>query len=160
MASSAWKIIPFFPSASIPRTVKFYRSCLHFELGSTKGSRPAGSNEDPEATEPTMCSIFVGIKAAANIYFFTSDHGKNNDAKQHDNEKWTSLGTPAEAMVALGTNELDEYYELLKTEGAVKILAIPEDKPWGYRQFTIEDPDRNRLTFFKFLEGGNPGEDE
>lgn len=60
-------------------------------------------------------------------------------------------------MIALGTAELDEYYDILVEEGKVKITEPIEDKQWGYRQFTLEDPDGNKITFFKFLEGGNPG---
>lgn len=37
------------------------------------------------------------------------------------------------------------------------IIEKMEDKEWGYRQFTVRDGDGNRVVFFKFLEGGNPG---
>lgn len=63
--------------------------------------------------------------------------------------------SPAAAMIALGTQELDSYYALLQGEDEVEIVEPIENKEWGYRQFTILDGDNNRLTFFKFLEGGN-----
>ena len=62
------------------------------------------------------------------------------------------------AMIALGTRELDEYYNALKAGGMVVIKDPIGDKEWGYRQFTIVDNDGNELTLFRFLEGGNPGE--
>ncbi|RAQ56901.1 aminotransferase GliI-like protein [Aspergillus flavus] len=65
----------------------------------------------------------------------------------------------SEAMIALGTQELDEYYRYLNGRDEVTITEDIEDTPWGFRQFTIEDHDGNKLTFFKFLEGGNPGEE-
>lgn len=39
----------------------------------------------------------------------------------------------------------------------LEITEEIENKDWGYRQFSMEDGDGNVLTFFKFLEGGNPG---
>lgn len=60
-------------------------------------------------------------------------------------------------MIALGTAELDEFYTYLQSRRKVEIVEPIKDEEWGYRQFTIKDNDGTRLTFFKFLEGGNPG---
>ncbi|ETN41931.1 uncharacterized protein HMPREF1541_03870 [Cyphellophora europaea CBS 101466] len=135
ITDTAWGLVPHFPSSSIRDTVNFYTNDLHFQLGGI----------DPEdADEPNMCSVFIGIGAMkGNIYFFQSQPGE----KLH----------PAKAMIALGTEAVDEYHDLLKAEGKVRIVDPVEDKPWGYRQFEVEDPDGNRLQFFRFLEGGNPG---
>ncbi|KAE8320030.1 pyridoxal phosphate-dependent transferase [Aspergillus transmontanensis] len=95
-------------------------------------------------SELTFCSMFMGRKADANFYFFLASI-----------EEFKA----SEAMVALGTHELDEYYRYLKGRDEVTIAEDIEDTPWGFRQFTIEDQDGNKLTFFKFLEGGNPGEE-
>ena len=137
MASSAWKIIPQFSSASIEKTVDFYRNKLHFEVG--------GVTTDAEGGEAVFCSVFLGVKAEANIYF-TKNFGGAGQAQ--------GLGS---AMIALGTAQLDDYYDLLQSEGKVTILEPIQDKAWGFRQFTVEDPDCNQLVFFRFLEGGNPG---
>lgn len=91
-----------------------------------------------------MCSVAIGKKSDANIYLF----------------KTTAGFTPSAAMIAMGTKQLDEYYQLLLDEGKVEISMRIEDQPWGYRQFEIKDCDGNRLQFFKFLEGGNPGTEE
>ena len=61
------------------------------------------------------------------------------------------------AWVALGTEELDAFYRKLMDEGRVTIMQEIGDMEWGYRQFTVRDGDGNRVVFFKFLEGGNPG---
>ncbi|KAF7617894.1 hypothetical protein AFLA_006804 [Aspergillus flavus NRRL3357] len=118
------------------RTVQFYTETLGFELGSVK----------PEngTSELTFCSIFMGKKADANFYFSLASV-----------EEFKA----SEAMIALGTQELDEYYRYLNGRDEVTITEDVEDTPWGFRQFTIEDHDGNKLTFFKFLEGGNPGEE-
>ncbi|KAM0322193.1 hypothetical protein ACHAQA_009683 [Verticillium albo-atrum] len=132
---SAWKIIPSLQSKSIENTVKFYTEELGFFLGGT----------EPSEGTPYFCSVAAGPKAAANIYFFHATA-----------EEFKAGG----AMIAVGTDEVDAFYNYLKTREAVKIAEEIEDKPWGYRQFSILDQDGNRLTFFRFLEGGNPGKDE
>ncbi|KAK5044639.1 hypothetical protein LTR84_010653 [Exophiala bonariae] len=134
--NTAWGVIPHFSSSSVARSVKFYTEDLHFNLGGI----------DPEdAAEPNMCSVAIGIGAMkGNIYLFQNNTGE-------------SL-SPSTAMIALGTEAVDQYYDLLQAEGRVKIVDPIKDQPWGYRQFTIEDPDGNKIQFFRFLEGGNPGD--
>ncbi|KAM5344818.1 hypothetical protein ACJ41O_010680 [Fusarium nematophilum] len=135
--TSAWKVIPTFKSQSIERTVKFYVDVLGFTLG---GVKP----EDGDPAQYTFCSVAAGDKAAANFYFFKPS---GDDAV-----------TPGSAYIALGTTQLDQMYEAVKARD-VEIEEEIQDQPWGYRQFAIKDPDGNILTFFKFLEGGNPGDE-
>jgi uncharacterized glyoxalase superfamily protein PhnB len=136
IVNSAWKVIPMFESRSIPLTVEFYTKTLGFELASVKP-------EDNES-ELYFCSMFIGKKADANFYF-----------SKVTREKFKS----SHAMIGLGTRELDEYYDYLKSQTGVEFSEDIDDKPWGFRQFTIKDNDGNLLTFFKFLEGGNPGDE-
>ncbi|KAM0561642.1 hypothetical protein ACHAPJ_002810 [Fusarium lateritium] len=133
--TSAWKIIPTFESQSIQRTIHFYVNFLGFSLG---GVKP----EDGPSAEYTFCSIAAGDRAAANIYFF----------KPSDNTV-----KPGSTYIALGTEQLDQLWDAIKAQRSDVIYEEIEDQPWGYRQFAIKDPDGNTLTFFKFLEGGNPG---
>lgn len=134
--TSAWKVIPVFESHSIAETLKFYVDILGFTLASVK------PEDSTDPNEYTFCSIYAGDKAAANFYIFKSTgDGPISGA----------------AYIALGTTQLDEMYEKLKERGDVEFLDDIQDQPWGYRQFTIKDPHGNKLTFFKFLEGGNPG---
>jgi uncharacterized glyoxalase superfamily protein PhnB len=128
VTQSAWKIIPHFPSTSIPSTIRFYSQVLHFKTGEPQYTQ----KDNPE---PTFCSVCIGPKADANIYFFRND----------------SL-FPGKAMIAMSTEGLEEYYELLKKEGKVKFVEDIENKEWGYRQFEIVDEDGNHLQFFRFLE--------
>jgi uncharacterized glyoxalase superfamily protein PhnB len=46
-------------------------------------------------------------------------------------------------------DEVDELFATLKAKGA-RLVEEPADKPWGYRQFTLEDTDGHKLTFFRF----------
>jgi uncharacterized glyoxalase superfamily protein PhnB len=133
---TAWGIIPHFPCHSVRATAKFYTEDLHFELG--------GINPE-EAEEPDMCSVAIGKPAIrGNIYLFKTQKGETLH--------------PAAAMIALGTEAVDQYHDLLQAEGKVQIIEPIEDKPWGYRQFAIQDLDGNKIQFFRFLEGGNPGD--
>ncbi|KAL2814104.1 Glyoxalase/Bleomycin resistance protein/Dihydroxybiphenyl dioxygenase [Aspergillus granulosus] len=145
LLNSAWKVIPMFESRSVERTVEFYTEKLGFELASVKPEPESQSLAETRASALYFCSLFVGKKAEANIYFSAVD---SKDFKA------------SSAMIALGTEELDEFYKYLTglADGmGVDIVEPVEDKEWGFRQFTIKDPDGNVLTFFKFLEGGNPG---
>lgn len=126
-------------SRDIEATVKFYTEELYFTLG--------GIHSDAEGEPATFSSVFVGNKAVVNIYHFLCE---------------ASDFVPGWVMVAMGTSQLYEYYRELVMAGQdrVRIVEPVEDKPWGYRQFSIKDNDGNKLTFFRFLEGGNPGNDE
>ncbi|GKU17745.1 unnamed protein product [Fusarium langsethiae] len=124
-------------SQSIQKTIDFYVDFLGFELG---GVKP----EDGHPSGYTFCSVFAGDRAAANIYFFKS---KDDSVR------------PGSAYIALGTKQLDMLYNAIKVERSDVIQEAVQDQPWGYRQFVIKDPDGNTLTFFKFLEGGNPGKE-
>jgi uncharacterized glyoxalase superfamily protein PhnB len=129
---TAWKIIPHFPSKSITSTVRFYKDVLHFKTGEPQFIRK-------DSPEPTFCSVCMGAKAEANIYFFSPPDEKEQSSK-------------GKAMIAMTKEGLETYYELLKREGKVTFVEDIEDKEWGYRQFEIVDEDGNRLQFFRFLE--------
>ena len=45
------------------------------------------------------------------------------------------------------SEDLDALYERAQASGAVVVDAIAE-RPWGQREFTIEDPEGNWLTFW------------
>jgi hypothetical protein len=134
--ASAWKIIPKFQSLSIENAVQFYTNELDFVVGSAYPS---------EGSSRGFCSVSVGHYAAANIYFFECRADEFH---------------PREAMIALGTTQLDAFYSLLVSQRKVEVVEPIADKEWGYRQFAIKDNDGNILTFFRFLEGGNPGDDK
>ncbi|KAF4829906.1 hypothetical protein CGCSCA4_v014416 [Colletotrichum siamense] len=136
---SAWKIIPALDSRDIAATVKFYTR----ELGFTLGGMQSDSEGDPDG-RPNFCSVYAGDKAAANLYFFRCEPTKF---------------VPGRALIALGTVGLDAFHEFVIARGTAEVVEPIRDTPWGYRQFAIKDLDGNRLIFFKFLEGGNPGTD-
>ena len=89
--------------------------------------------------EPTFLSVCMGFHCAVNIYFF----------RRPDGEEPLPQGR---AMIAMSTEGLEEYYEMLRREGKVKFVEDIENKLWGYRQFEIADEDGNAIQFFRFLE--------
>jgi uncharacterized glyoxalase superfamily protein PhnB len=132
---SAWKVIPGLPSKDIAATTAFYADILHFTVAQIK--------TNPGSPAPDFCSIYAGPKAAVNIYFTLE-----KDAQ------------PGWVVIAMGTTQLEELYETIVAEGKAEVTEAIGDTEWGWRKFTVADLDGNKLTFFKFLEGGNPGGDE
>jgi catechol 2,3-dioxygenase-like lactoylglutathione lyase family enzyme len=49
----------------------------------------------------------------------------------------------------IGVDEVDELCATFKANAA-RVVEQPGDKPWGYRQFTLEDITGHSLTFFRF----------
>ncbi|RPD42283.1 glyoxalase superfamily protein [Chitinophaga barathri] len=48
--------------------------------------------------------------------------------------------------LAVNLENVDEYYEEIKTKGA-KILSAPEDKEWHMREMLVEAPDGHMIRF-------------
>lgn len=137
---SAWKVIPGLQSRDIAATCKFYTEELHFELG--------GMHTEGDGGIPTFLSVAVGKRSVVNLYH-----------RMWEEDKGEAFH-PSWVMIAMGTEQLDEYYNQLLSAGRVEVSDKIADRSWGYRQFSIKDGDGNTLTFFRFLEGGNPGTDD
>ena len=54
--------------------------------------------------------------------------------------------TPHPTQHWIFADDIDATYHEMKTRNA-NIVEDIENKPWGLRQFTIEDPDGHRFTF-------------
>jgi len=53
---------------------------------------------------------------------------------------------PGQCAVNVFVTEVDALYDELKSRGA-RVLQPPGDRPYGMRDFDVDDPDGNRLTF-------------
>ena len=113
-------------------TIRYYSEVLHFHVGEPQYLRN-------DTSEPTFVSVYAGEHADANIYFFLTSQ---SDRKL----------SPGNIMVAMSTEGLEDYYNLLKKEGKVNFVEDIEDKEWRYRQFEIVDEDGNHIQFFRFLD--------
>ena len=143
---TAWKIVPTFLSTSIPRTQSFYADILGFQA--------SPDHPDPNTGVPSFLSVAAGKHAAANIYFHL--------CRPQDDRPFT----PSSTRIFTSTRGLEDLWKLViafssaQNQGMrLEISKSICNEPWGYREFTIQDPDKNQLTFCRFLEGGNPGDD-
>jgi catechol 2,3-dioxygenase-like lactoylglutathione lyase family enzyme len=57
-----------------------------------------------------------------------------------------NTGEPGTGTVYIFCDEVDEFYRQLIERGA-KLNSQPKDYAYGMRDFVIDDPDGNRLTF-------------
>ncbi|CAI7610422.1 unnamed protein product [Penicillium pancosmium] len=85
------------------------------------------------------------------------EHGESENGESEQYFCSIFIGKRAEANFYF--SKLDDFHVYLKSTPSIEFDEEIEDTPWGFRQFTIKDIDGNLLTFFKFLEGGNPGEE-
>jgi catechol 2,3-dioxygenase-like lactoylglutathione lyase family enzyme len=89
------------------------------------GYKIAGQHED----------VFGSVlKGKANFYFSKSDESIISN------------------RCYVWTDEVDELCQAFKANGAT-ILEEPEDKPWGYRQFTLQDLNGHLFYYFRFADG-------
>ena len=67
-----------------------------------------------------------------------------------------ALGGVSHSIVAL-VDDVNSHYEHARECGAT-VIAEPEDKPWGLRQYTAEDLDGHRWEFSQYLRPAPPAE--
>ena len=67
-----------------------------------------------------------------------------------------TLGRSSHALVVL-VDDVDAHCERARARGAT-IVAEPEDKPWGLRQYTASDPEGHLWEFSQFLREAPPAE--
>lgn len=63
----------------------------------------------------------------------------------HDDEWGKYPGT-----VRITVPDIDAWYRKMENKSLVKTDEKLFRTPWGYRQFSVLDPDRNRITFVQF----------
>jgi uncharacterized glyoxalase superfamily protein PhnB len=66
------------------------------------------------------------------------------------------LGGVSHALVVL-VDDVDAHYQRARALGAA-IIAEPEDKPWGLRQYMVEDLEGHHWEFSQFLRDVPPDE--
>jgi len=109
--------------SDVASTVAYYRDVLGFHADFIAGDPPAHARvvADPTYSSPTVHIRFEplqpGVNLAPSVYL------------------WLHVGSG-----------LEELCELYRSRG-VRILMEPEDKPWGLRQFTVEDCNGYILSF-------------
>jgi catechol 2,3-dioxygenase-like lactoylglutathione lyase family enzyme len=71
-------------------------------------------------------------------------------------ESWVHFWGPSEiapeesmTMIRLGVQGIDELYAHCQGRDIVHPNATLEEKPWGFREFSVRDRDGNLVTFFE-----------
>jgi len=57
-------------------------------------------------------------------------------------------GSPVGLDLNLEVRNVDQWHDRLRKKG-ISVVDALEDKPWGHRAFTVEDPDGLRVTIFQ-----------
>jgi len=113
--------VPEVPVARIDTAVAYYVNCLGFELD--------WGNDD---------GGIAGISQGSCRLFLTNAEFRQSSPLRTPVILWLNLNSRQEA---------DQLFARWQTAGA-QVLSPPEDKPWNLREFTIADPDTNRLRVF------------
>lgn len=61
------------------------------------------------------------------------------------------MGRTSALALYIEVPDIDEYYARLQA-GGVTVVDPLADRPWGQREFTVEDPHGNWLSFWQVLE--------
>ena len=126
---TTWAIIPSVRVADMAEALRFYRDVLGFEV--LRGG-PEDSN----------CSLQHGtgrlmLETAADHY------GAAYNAAIRER-----LGSLSPHALYIESDDVDRLHGRIAAEGA-RILDPLADRPWGQREFTVEDPEGNWLTFWQ-----------
>jgi uncharacterized glyoxalase superfamily protein PhnB len=114
---------PVLAVPDVKAAISYYRDVLGFHVDFVQGDPPVHARvcADPTYSAPTVHIRFEPLEAAAvanpSIYL------------------WVHVGTG-----------LDRLFEVYRDRG-VKIVRQPEDRPWGLRQFIIEDCNGYLISF-------------
>lgn len=136
------KVIPFFVSNDVRRSRDFYSNILGMKSGPLW----------PEsATIPGFCSVFIGAKAAVNIYIRRQDEDRSRPPG-HCMVMLKTLDGLAMFKTELVQKGMREKHSNEKLNDGEAWIGPTEDMEWGYRQFDLCDPDGNTIAFFAFLE--------
>jgi predicted enzyme related to lactoylglutathione lyase len=107
---------------SIEESLAFYYGVLGFDV-----------NKHSPDSEPPMATLLAG-----ELKITLAQHLE------------TMLKRGRGVSFFIGVDDVDEYYQQLKTRGAE--VCPPADEGWGGRFITLQDPDRYRLFFVEWSE--------
>ena len=117
-------ISPTLAARNMKQTIQFYRDSLGFKMG--MAFPDANNPEYVDLSKDGMVLMFIPAKNVS-IY-----------SKQ-------KLGFGVNLYMQID-GDIDEYYKELKNKG-VNIVVDIKDKPYGIRDFTVEDINGYKLTF-------------
>ncbi|MGE5596639.1 MAG: VOC family protein [Hyphomicrobiales bacterium] len=129
--AEVYGVTPSIRVRDVPRAFRFYTETLGFDV------RRGGPDDDNISLTRGNASLM--LEGAGNFY---SD--AYNKAIQE------RLGTPSANAFYMEATDLDALNERVMKAGA-KIIDPLAARQWGQREFTVEDPEGNWLTFWEAL---------
>jgi uncharacterized glyoxalase superfamily protein PhnB len=127
-----WGVIPSIRVRDMAEALAFYRGTLEFTLDS--------GGDDESNSSLTRGDAHVMIETAADHY------GDEYNAAIRER-----LGTPSCIALYIEASDLAAFYSRLEAAG-VRIVDPLGARPWGQKEFTVEDHEGNWLTFWKKLD--------
>ncbi len=126
---SGWGVIPSVRVGDMPGALRFYREVLGFDV-------ERGGPED------SNCALKHGdarlmLETAADHY------GDAYNAAIRER-----LGSPSPHALYIEADDLEALHGRVEAGGARVVDPLAE-RPWGQREFTVEDPEGNWLTFWQ-----------
>lgn len=109
---------------------------------------------DCAATIFQVTNVEMAIKYYTNVLGFTLDFRYNDLAGLKYDDILIYLSGPGQGVkkavgqgsIYIFCDEIDEYFQDISDRG-VFVEVVPDDRPYGMRDFAISDQDGNVLTF-------------
>lgn len=113
-------LAPQFLVADLDRSIAYYRDTLEFEFG-----------------EPWGGFYAIGLRDGLELHLKKAPKDMQQPVRNHDNENLDA---------AAGVDGIEMFYEQCVAKGA-KIIRPLTSTDWGSKDFYIEDPDGNVISF-------------
>jgi uncharacterized glyoxalase superfamily protein PhnB len=126
---SSWGTIPSVRVSDMPSALHFYRGVLGFDV---ERGGPDDSN----------CALRYGD---ARIMLETAADHYGDEYNAAIRER---LGTPSPHALYIEAADLDALHVRIQS-GQARIIDPLAERPWGQREFTVEDLEGNWLTFWQ-----------
>ena len=124
-----WGVIPSIRVRDMAEALRFYCGTLEFTLDR------GGDSEINSSL--TRGDAHLMVETATNLY-----------GDQYNAAIRERMGTPSSMALYMEASDLAEFYSRLEAAGA-RIVDPLAERPWGQKEFTVEDHEGNWLTFWK-----------
>lgn len=121
-----WGVIPTIRVADVRAVLDHYRDVLAFTI----------ERDHPENSKVTRGEARIMVEAAGSLYSDTYNAAIRE-----------RIASKAPNTLYIEEVEIDAYYDRVEKAGARIVDALAE-RPWGQREFTVEDGAGNWLTFW------------
>lgn len=95
--------------------------------------------------------VRVAEMAVGNGFYIGLTAGEEGHRSPRD------LGKPATYTTLVFVDDVDEHREKVRAAG-VDVVSEPADRPWGLRQYLVEDLDGHQWEFTQFIADVSPSE--